>query len=323
MTKEKKVKYSYSRLDCLDQCGFRYYLKYILGNFSKTGSVALEFGTAIHKVEEEIGNYIKDGLQIPYDSLLKNFIDTCVKIENRYPEDFRTPDKTGRTYAEKINFYVNTGVYRLENYMKDNPDLEILGCEIPFTFNFNGEYLFRGSIDRALRNKKTGQYIVQDIKSFGVPLKDNGPGNRDEHLVTPLQFVTYCIAMSELYPVDPTTIRCQYDLPLCDKLQDAGTKGYIGRGRGKLTKLFSRIKEEDWTCKPSPLCRWCEFSRLNPDADLQIKFLCPYHMNWTREHHDFSKENEWTGIEQYPSLLEAYHKKYRISVIENKDTKKN
>lgn len=313
---KKEIKYSYSRLECYDQCAFRYFLKYIEGNYASTSSIAFDFGNLIHKTEEEIGNCIKDNKNIPYETLIKGFLDKCIVLENKYPKAFMEKDKSDRTYADKINYYINAGIYRLEKFMESNPDLEIVGTEIPFDFKYNGEKLFRGFIDRVLRNKLSGQYIVQDIKTYAVPI---------EHakLITPLQFVVYCLGLKESLGIDPNTVKCSYDLPLCDIVQDAGTAGFIGRGCNKLNSIFNKIVEQDWTCKPSPLCRWCEFSRLNPDADLQIKFLCPYHMNWTREHHDFSKENEWTGIEQYPSLLEAYHKKYRISVIENKATKKN
>lgn len=309
--KEKEIKYSYSRLDTYDQCPFRYWLKYIEGNYAKTGSVALEFGSAIHKVEEDIGNCIKDHKPIPYDELIKTLLDKCVGIQSRYPKEFLEKDKSGRTYPDKINEYVNTGIYRLENYLKANPDIEIIGCEVPFNFKFNGLQLFRGSIDRVLKNNRTGQYIVQDIKTYAVPLKDE-PGNRDDHLVTPLQFVVYCIALSEMFPVDPTTIRCQYDLPLCNIVQDAGTSGFIGRGRTKLNKLFGKINEKDWTPKPCPLCHWCEFCSSNDMADKDTKFLCPYFSHWTKDNHDFSKENEWMGIENNTSITEAYHKSIGI-----------
>lgn len=307
MAAEHEVKYSYSRLDCFDQCGFRYYLKYICGNYPKTGSIALEFGTLVHTIEQKIGESIINKNTINYEVLIKEFLDTCTKIQARYPNDFIIPDKVGRTYVEKIDFYINTGIYRLEKFLNENIELELIGCEVPFKFKYNGQYTFRGSIDRILLNKVTGQYIVQDIKTYGVPLQDDD-NTKDSHLVTPLQFVTYCLAMCELYDTDPTTIKCQYDLPLCDCIQDAGTKGFIARGKTKIDKLFNKINTQEFVPQPSPLCHWCDYCSSNDSADSQMKWLCPYMMHWTRETKDFSKENEWSGMQNYPIILEAYKK---------------
>ena len=305
MAKKKEIKYSYSRLETYDQCAFRYFLKYIEGNYASTSSIALEFGTAVHAVEETIGNCIKENKEIPYEELINNFADTCVKLERKYPEAFIEKDKSDRAYAEKINYYLNEGIYRLEKFMKDNPDLEIVGTEIPFNFKYKGQQLFRGFIDRVLRNKVTGQYIVQDIKTYAVPVEQ-------EKLVTPLQFVVYCIGMKEAFGCAPESISCSYDLPLVDMVQQAGTKGFIARGTAKLDKIFSKIAAQDWTPKASPLCHWCEFCQSNDAAGDDTKYLCPYFMHWTRENKSFKKENEWQGIKNNKSITEAYHKAYGI-----------
>lgn len=302
---EKEIKYSYSRLETYDQCPFRYFLKYIEGYYSKTSSIALDFGTLVHSIEEKIGNYIKDNKEIPYQDLIKEFSDRCTVIAKKYPKDFIEKDKSDRTYEEKINFYISTGIYRLEKFMKENPDLEIIGTEVPFTFKYHGQQTFRGFIDRILRNKVTNQYIVQDIKTYAVPLDH-------DKLVTPLQFVVYCWAMCEKYPIDPTTIICQYDLPLCDITQNAGTKGFIGRGSMKLDKIFDKIYSNEWTPKASPLCTWCDYSSKNQNADNSTKWLCPYHMNWTKDNKCFEKENEWQGLDKHQSILEAYHRYYDV-----------
>lgn len=305
MAETKEIRYSYSRLDTYDQCPFRYFLKYVEGHYSKASSIALEFGTLVHSVEEKIGNSIKDGMEIPYAELTKEFADRCVEISRKYPKDFTEKDKSGRTYEEKINYYLNEGIYRLEKFMKANPNLEIIGTEMPFAFRYHGKQMFRGFIDRVLRDRDTGEYIVQDIKTYAAPLEQ-------EKLATPLQFVVYCLAMCEMFPTDPTCVRCQYDLPLCDVTQDAGTKGFIARGTAKLDKIFGKIYSDDWTPKPSPLCTWCDFSFNNHNAEADTKWLCPYHMNWTRAQKRFDKENEWMGMGRHRAILEAYHKRYNV-----------
>ena len=298
---EKEIKYSYSRLDTYVQCPFKYMLKYIDGHYATTSSIALEFGTAVHAVEEAIGNKIKAGEPIPYDALIKEFADKCVVMEKKYPQNFVELDKSNRTYPDKINYYLNEGIYRLEKLMKENPELEIVGTEVPFTFRLHGKQLFKGFIDRILRNKATGQYIVQDIKTYNMPLEH-------EKLVTPLQFVVYCIGVGEAFGVDPESISCSYDLPLCDMVQPAGTKGFVARGIQKLDKIFGKIDEKEWAPKQSPLCHWCEFCASNDSAGDDTKFLCPYFMHWTKENKTFEKENEWMGIDNNKAITEAYQK---------------
>lgn len=298
---EKEIKYSYSRLDCYEQCAFRYWLKYIEGHYASAGSIALEFGTAVHAVEEKIGNCIKESIEIPYEELIGDFARKCVEMEQKYPQNFIELDKSGRTYPDKINYYLNEGIYRLEKFMKVNPELEIVGTEVPFTFRLHGKQLFKGFIDRILRNKITNQYIVQDIKTYAMPLEH-------DKLVTPLQFAVYCLGIGEAFGVDPESISCSYDLPLCDMIQDAGTKGFVKRGVAKLDKIFGKIDEKDWTPKQSPLCHWCEFCASNDSAGGDTKFLCPYFMHWTRENKSFDKENEWMGIENNKAITEAYQR---------------
>jgi putative RecB family exonuclease len=303
--KEKEIRYSYSRLETYDQCPFRYFLKYIEGHYSETSSIALEFGTLVHATEEKIGNHIKAGEAIPYQELIKEFADKCVVLANKYPKDFIAKDKSDRTYEDKINYYLNDGIYRLERFMKANPNLKIVGTEVPFTFRYHGKEAFRGFIDRIIYDTATSRYIVQDIKTYAVPVEH-------EKLVTPLQFVVYCLAMCEAYPTDPTEILCQYDLPFCDITQDAGTKGFIARGTAKLDKLFANIYSKEWAPKQSPLCTWCDYSPNNANADDETKWLCPYHMNWTKERHCYDKENEWQGMERHQTILEAYHRCYGV-----------
>lgn len=301
---EKEIRYSFSRLELYEQCPFKYYLKYIEGNYPKAGSIALFFGTLTHETEEAIGNYLKENKPIDYEALKLNYVKKCEELKEKYPEDWVALDKSGRTYEEKANLYITEGIYRFEKFIKANEDIEIVGLEVPFSFTYKGK-LFRGAIDRVLRNKTTGKYIVQDIKTYNVAV------DKDK-LTTPLQFVVYCLALQELYGVDPTTITCQYDLPLCDLVQDAGTKGFITRGSAKLDKLFVGIGDEDWEPKQSALCHWCDYCQSNKSADETTKYLCPYFCHWTKENKTFMKENEWAGMKNHNAIVEAYHWMYGI-----------
>lgn len=314
-------RFSFSKVDTYNQCPFKYLVKYINKNFPKGSSIALEYGTLIHSIEESICNSIKDNKPINYGKLKIDFLAKMHEIERKYPEDFYSLDKSGRNYQQKSFEYLEKYIYRLERFMKEHPTLEIIGAEVPINFRFDDQYLFRGSIDRLLRDKITGEYIIHDIKSYNVPLKDE-PGDRDEHLVTPLQFVVYSLAVSKMYGCDVETIKCGYDIPLCDIIQPAGTKGFITRGSNKLRKLFKGIFDGEWAPKPSALCHWCDYCATNDNAQEEFKYLCPYFMKWTKERKDFSKENEWLGIGNHQMILEHYLARHGI-VLEREGGENN
>ena len=302
----EKEKYSYSKINTYLSCHFKFKLKYIDKNFFGGNSLATEYGTLIHAIEETIGNNLKDNKVIDYDDLKKKVISKTKELQDKYPNDYVALDKSGRSYVDKTNYYLSEGIYRLEDYIKEFPSVEVVACEQAFDVEFEG-MVFSGYIDRVLRNKDANLYIIQDIKTWNEP-------KEQKELTTPLQFVIYSLAAKKLYGIKDEQIICQYDLPLCNLKQNAGTKGYMARGIAKLEKLLEKINNKDYSPSPSPLCHWCDFCQTNEDAPKEGKMLCPYYMHWTRENKDFSKENECEGMEHHESILEAYHKKYVANI---------
>lgn len=300
-------KYSYSKMETYEGCPFKYKLKYVDKNYFNSSSIATEIGTAVHSCEEDIANAIKDKQPINYNQIKNKLILKVEELKYKYPSDFWTLDKSNRTYQDKIDYYLEIGIYRLENLMKAHPSYEILGAEKEFSFEYNNEVIFSGYIDRVIKDNETGNIIVQDIKTWAEP-KDQ------KDLVTPLQFVVYTLAAKELYGVDCSQVECSYDLPFCDKVQKAGTKGFVERGKTKLNKLFDKIKAADFTPKPTPFCAWCEFSRTNPNAPKEGRHMCPYHLMWTRDNKTFAKEFEWQGMENHEKVLEAYNIKLQKTI---------
>lgn len=301
-----KEKFSFSKIDCYDQCHFQYKLKYIDKNFPKGGSLALDLGTAIHKCEEDIATAIKNGLPIDYTTIKNNLIVEAARLKHNYEKDYNTPDKSGRLAGNKIHEYLEKGIYNLEKFCKEHPTYQIVGIEEPFTTEFEGK-TFSGKIDRVFYDTTANTYLIQDIKTYAVELEK-------EKLATPLQFVVYTMAAKELYNCSEEQISCQFYLPFCNVSQDAGTKGYMGRGAAKLEKLFAGIDACEYTPSPSPLCNWCPFCATNPDATIEMKHLCPYYSVWerdTRNKGDIAKvKYEWQGLENHNLIMETYKKEF-------------
>jgi putative RecB family exonuclease len=298
--------FSYSRIDVYEQCGFKYKLCYVDGKRFYTDSLATELGTLVHETEETIANYIKDGQPIDYTTLKNKFIAKMFELQLKYKDDFNSLDKSDRTYSQKCFYYLEEGIYRLEKYFKEHPTHIVIGTEIPFEFEYE-KYTFKGFIDRVFYDTTLDLFIIQDIKTYAVPLENT-------KLSAPLQFVIYTLACQKLFNIDdPLKFKCQYDLPFCDLTQSAGVGDYLIRGKNKLNKLFDGIEKEDFEPNPSPLCHWCDYCPTNPKQPAEAKGLCPYHSLWTKENKSKAKAMPWLGLAEHESVVA----KYKAKFIEN------
>lgn len=309
--KEKQEKFSYSKLEVFRSCGWQYKLKYIDGYYEFTSSIATDFGTLVHYIEETIAKDIVANNDEPYfmlddEKYIDLFINAHIeeerqtvlgikKLKEKYPEEFYIADKSGMDYNEKANEYLNNGIYRLRDYLAKNRHLKIIAIEQPFSIEYES-FVFHGYIDRVFKNTLDNSIIVEDIKTWW---SING-----HDVVTPLQFVLYSLAAQELYGTD--NISCYYDLPLARNRYEAGTKNFLKRGLRKINLLLQSISEEEFIPSPSPLCYWCPFSPTNPNRTDKEEALCPYHSNWTRQKRDFSTNYEWSEIENHEAIKEDF-----------------
>lgn len=268
-------RYSYSKISTYKQCRFKYYLKYDQKNFLYSANVATDFGSLVHETEENIAKALQAGQAIDYIKLKNNFIIECRKLAQKYPNEFYKKDKSDRTYQEKAYLYLDSAIYRLERFIQQNSNLQIIGIEQKFEFNYDNIHSFNGSIDRAFLDINTDELIIQDIKTWAVPAQNS-------ELRAPLQFAVYIMAAQNLWNIEPSKVRCEYDLPLCDTVQPALSSDIVGEGREVLDKLFKGIHKEDFKPTVSALCHWCEYNPLtNPDIlETKPEAVCPYFSTW-------------------------------------------
>lgn len=311
-------KFSYSKLNTFETCPYRYKLQYRDKHFPDSTTLANEFGTLVHFIEETIAKDIiqndnepifmldakkYENLFLHEDSLDDNTKILCIdSLKKKYDsKHFTEKDKQGFSYDDKIKSYLETGIHRLQNYLNSNRDLKIAGIEKEFQLEHRG-YIFHGFIDRAFKNIHTGEIYVEDIKTW-----DSVKGH---DLKTPLQLVLYSIAASQIFKTNK--ISCGYDLPIIDERYSAGTTGYIDRGIKKIDKLLDSIESGNFEPKPTPLCHWCVFCPTYIEGQPEdAKGLCPYFCHWTKAKNDFSVEFEWAGESNHEKVLEAFNKQSR------------
>lgn len=270
-------RFSYSKISCYKQCAFKWYLKYYEKNFIDSSSIATEFGSLVHEIEEAIATDIQAGNSINYVALKNKFIIKSRQIAQKYPNEFFSTDKSGRTYQEKVYLYLESAIYRLERFTKQHPELQIIGIEQKFEYDYDGVHSFNGSIDRAFQNINTGEIIIQDIKTWSVPTQSS-------ELKAPLQFAVYTMAAEQLWGVPLEKIKCEYDLPLCDITQAALSDNIVADGKPILDKLFKGILDKNFKPTITALCHWCEYNPLTNPAILDTKpeAVCPYFSTWQK-----------------------------------------
>lgn len=286
-------RYSYSKISTYSQCRFKFKLKYLDKNFLFSANIATDFGSLVHSIEEDIAKAIQAEQPINYVALKNKFIIESRKIAQKYPVEFSSEDKSGRTYQEKMYLYLDSAIYRLERYMKQHPELRIIGIEQKFEYDYDGVHSFNGSIDRAFINIETNDIIIQDIKTWAIPAQNSD-------LKAPLQFAVYTMAAEKLWGVPYNQIRCEYDLPLCDITQQAQSEDLVAEGRPELDKLFKGIHDQNFRPTISALCHWCEYNPLTNPGILTTKpqAVCPYFSTWQKSG-DSVRDTlcKWNGVE--------------------------
>lgn len=270
-------KYSYSKISCFKQCRFKYYLKYNQKNFLYSANIATDFGSLVHETEEAIAIALQAGQPINYIDLKNHFIIEVRKLALKYPVEFFTRDKSNRTYQEKAYLYLDSAIYRLEKFMLSHPSYKIIGIEQKFEYNYDNIHSFGGSIDRAFFDEATGNFIIQDIKSWPVQAQKSD-------LKAPLQFAIYTMAAQDLWGADIQNVKCEYDLPLCNVTQASIAEDIVAEGKEILDKLFKGISNNEFKPTVSALCHWCEYNPLtNPNIiNTKPTAICPYFSTWQK-----------------------------------------
>lgn len=321
----KRTQYSYTRLDKYTECGYRYKLVYEDKNYISEAGVAAAVGTLVHYIEESIANAIIAGDPIDYDALRKEFYEVNIPerepeydsdgnkkkgseggiygvnvLRDKYQKEFFELDENGSSYFTKCEEYRERGIYRLEDYLKEHPELKLVAVEKEFFVEYKG-HLIHGYIDRILFDESTGEYVLEDIKTKGKPFPE-------AKLKTPLQFVVYSLAIAKMFGLVDYPTRFNYDLPFCGIRQPAGTKGVMARGFKKMDSIFEGIEAKEFKPGPSPLCHWCEFSPTNPNQPEAGRGLCPYYSLWSPDgkHKAWECDHKWEGADKHEEVMARF-----------------
>lgn len=292
--------YSHSRLEVFETCPYQFDLKYNQNKISSETTIALELGSLLHLCLEHKGKMLINNKSINYDFLEKLLMDGGIsddgrgnefhiaglsELKKKYFEIWKIKDSEGRDYSDKVENFLEV----LYSEMGENDGWEAWKFEEPFKYVWNNKYVFHGFIDRIDRRKTNNGYEYRL-----VDYKTSKKVYDSTKTATSQQFSIYQGAILLEYGVLAT--ECLYRFICINDSQLALTKGWEKRFITKMNKVFEQIEEgyktNIWKTSTGPLCFWCIYNELNPDARL-YKNECPYHSNWTPTNKDFSVNKEW------------------------------
>lgn len=292
--------FSYSRIDVYKNCPLRYKYQYMDEKETQDTSLALELGSLCHYVLEQKGNMIVSGNKVEYNKLNDILINGTTKTDQKTTEAlaginvlkrkyfdiwYEKDNASGITYEEKIKIFNNV----LHSEMEDT-DWTPLCFEKPFEFVWEDKAILQGFIDRI--DIKDNLYKTVDYKT-SKKIYDNSK------LATSLQFGIYALAILNEFGVLP--IESEYRFILINDKQYALTKGWVNRFIKTFNKLLDNIRENTnnntFIPKPSPLCYWCGYCRINPNASA-YKNECEYYSLWTPFSKSFEVNKKWGAAEE-------------------------
>jgi RecB family exonuclease len=231
---------SASKSDIIDQCLWKYRLKYILKlpGFGSKNEDALNFGSFIHKIFE-LGYKEKD---------MKSLLKIAEQERSTYKVPFHENDRMKSC---------------LENFIVWNNGLgETMSTEqtVNVPLDEKHDINFIGVIDRVIKGKDGG-YLVVDYKTSKREKKK-------KTLMDDNQLKGYAWAIHMLYDVPYDKIYCAHYYPVTGNFVAVKfTKFQIERWKKMQTEKVWRIrkkKKDEFWAQENIFCDWCEYKDACP-----------------------------------------------------------
>lgn len=231
---------SASKSDIIDQCLWKYYLKYVekLEGLESKNEEALNFGSFIHKIFE-VGLNEKD---------TKSLAKIAESIRGTY----------------KIPFQMNDRITKcIENFLVWNSKLgETVSTEKLYKLPLDekNDIHFVGVIDRVIRGTD-GSYLVIDYKT-------SKKQKSKKELLQDKQLMGYAYTMHCVYGVEFSKIYCAHYYPLTNTFIPVRFSKFqiMDWKRKEIDKVWRirKKKKGEFPAMQNIFCDWCEFKDFCP-----------------------------------------------------------
>ena len=246
--------FSHSSLSSFETCPKKYQLRYVLKVPVETEGIEAFVGKRVHEVLERLYAFSSRGLVPSLARVIARFRANWEEQYDAVRLRIVRAEQTPGDYREAGERCLTNAYRRLYPF-----DDETLGLEreIQFPLDPEGQYAFRGVIDRLVR-ARDGALEIHDYKT-GRRVPSQAELDRDRQLA--LYEIGARAALGEEGEVRlvwhylfPNVVRTSQRSPEQLTALRAETRGVIDRIRA----------ETAWEPREGPLCRWCEYQSVCP-----------------------------------------------------------
>ncbi len=249
--------YSNSRLSAFENCPKLFEFRYVLNVKTETESIESFVGKRVHEVLERLYHHVGRHGKPPS---LRQMLD-------RFHKDWRLHwhDAVGIARPEfTLEYYQELGERCLENYYRSHYPFdagETIAIEevLQFQLDSAGRYPARGIVDRIVRTG-SGAYEIHDYKtgSYLPPQK---------RLDSDRQLALYQIGLQQQRDDVESVELVWHYLAHNRTCRSRRTPEALDRLRAETISLIDRVEATSvYPAKPGPLCRWCEYRQMCPEA---------------------------------------------------------
>jgi putative RecB family exonuclease len=256
--------YSHSRLATFEDCPRKFRFRYVDDVKVDSEGVEAFMGKRVHEILERLYHHVARFGKPP----------SLAQVLDRFRRDWAGAwhDKVTIVRAENPpEFYEQRGAQCLVNFYRANYPFthgETLAIEQRLSLALDGEGRYRaiGIVDRIVR-RSDGVFEIHDYKCSGyLPPQRRVDEDR--------QLALYQIGLEQTYPEVREVELVWHYLVFNRTLRSQRTPAALDQLRANTMKLIDTIEAEcDYPTKPGPLCRWCDYSDLCPDAPEEARAI--------------------------------------------------
>jgi putative RecB family exonuclease len=260
------TEYSHSRLSSFENCPRQFKYRYVDQIKVDKEGVEAFMGKRVHEILERLYHHVARNGRPP----------SLAQVLERYRQDWSRSWHDKIAIVRKENppaYYLERGARCLENYYRGHYPFttgETIALEerLRLRLDTDGRYKMLGIVDRIVRQGE-GAFEIHDYKT-SANLPQQRQLDRDR------QLALYQIGLEQTYP-DVKEVELVWHYLIFNKtLRSRRSAEALEDLRQATMKLIDSVESEsEFRTRPGPLCRWCDYASICPDAPAAARSGAP------------------------------------------------